>query len=221
MKVLIIVLGAVFFLLEVKGQQKALNIPAIHQLVSDSKNEHERQSMARDRQSVNTINEEANRTLLARLKNSYRVLQSRFSVIGTAVGALDIAALAAPMVGQIIQDQSRLYSLAEKSPAFVPLVIQSEVDLLERSRDLVYYLGGLTASIGAVNQMKASDRKIIFDYIISELATLRNLAAGLVRSMEYGNLSSLIRSVNPFSGYVDMDRAIVKEILENAKYLKK
>ena len=221
MRALLLVFAFVFCIREVNAQQKALNIPAIHQLVSDSKNEHERQSMARDRQAVNSINEAANETLLAKLKNSYRELQTRFSAIGIAIDVLDIGMRAAPMVSQLVEDQSRLFVLAEKNTALLPLVLQSEIDLLERSRDLLYYLAGLTASIGAVNQMKPSDRKILFDHVIAEIGILRNIAAGLLRSMEYANLSAMIRSANPFAGYIDMDREIVKDILENAKYLKK
>jgi len=205
----------------VKSQQKALNIPAIHQLVSDSKREYERQSRARDAQVVNTVNEQANRTLLAKLKNRYRELQSRFNIIGTAIDVLNIGTQAAPMVSQIVRDQYRLYELAGKNPYLLPLVFQSEIDLLEKSRDLLYYLTGLTASIGAVNQMKSSDRRILFDHVLNELSVLRNLAAAMVRSLEYESLSAMIKNANPFSQYINMDRTIVKDILENAKYLKK
>ncbi|WP_426329089.1 hypothetical protein [Pedobacter sp. R-06] len=221
MRGLVLLLAFVLCLHTARAQQKALNIPTIHQLVSDSKNEHERQSEARDRQAVNTVNEEANRTLLAKFKNSFRELQSRFGIVGTAIDALNIGSQAVPMVSQITRDQHRLYELTGKNRYLLPLVLQSEIDLLERSRDLVYFLAGLTASLGAVNQMKASDRRILFDHVLTELSVLRNLAAALVRSLEYGSLSGMIKRANPFSGYIDIDRAIVKDILENAKYLKK
>lgn len=221
MRGLFLLLAFVLCLHTVRAQQKALNIPAVHQLVSDSKSEHERQSEARDRQAVNTVNEQANRTLLAKFKNSFRDLQSRFGIVGTAIDALDIGTQAVPMVSQITRDQYRLYELTGKNPYLLPLVLQSEIDLLERSRDLVYYLAGLTASLGAVNQMKASDRRILFDHVLTELSVLRNLAAVLVRILEYGNLSAMIKRANPFSQYIDIDRAIVKDILETAKYLKK
>ncbi|MDQ0640156.1 hypothetical protein QF042_003721 [Pedobacter sp. W3I1] len=221
MRSLVLLLTFVLCLHTARAQQKALNIPAIHQLVSDSKSEHERQSGARDRQALNTINEQANRTLLARFKSSYRELQSRFSVIGTAIDALNVGTQAAPIVSQIVQDQYRFYELARSNPALLPLVLQSEIDLLEKSRDLLYYLAGLTASLGAVNQMKTSDRRILFDHVLTELSVLRNLAAALVRSLEYGSLSAIIKNANPFSQYIDINRAIVKDILENAKYLKK
>lgn len=201
------------------AQQKALNIPAIHQLVSDSRNEHDRQTVARDRQAVNLVNEAANKTLLARLKNSYREIQGRFNTIGTAIDLLDIGIRAAPMVEGILRDQYILYEFANRNPAILPLVMQSEIDLLQKSRELLYYLTGLSASIGVINQMKAADRRILFDYIISEISVLKQLAAGLLRCLDYGSVGQMIRSANPFSGFIDTDRAIIKEIIDNAKYL--
>jgi len=203
------------------AQQKALNIPAIHQLVADSRNEHDRQTLARDRQAINLINEAANKTLLARLKNSYREIQGRFNTIGTAIDLLDIGIRAAPMVEGILRDQYKLYEFANRNPAILPLVMQSEIDLLQKSRELLYYLAGLTASIGAINQMKAADRRILFDYVISEISVLKQLAGGLLRCLDYGSLGQLIRSANPFAGFINTDRAIVKEIIDNAKYLKR
>ncbi|WP_443938831.1 hypothetical protein [Pedobacter sp. MW01-1-1] len=221
MRRLVLWLVLAFCVQSAQAQQKSLNIPVIHQLVADSKNEHERQLTARDRQAVNTINEEANKTLLVKLKNRYRELQARFNTLGTAIALLDIGTQAAPMVEQIVQDQSALYELAQNNPALILFVLKGEIDFLEHSRDLLYYLIGLTATLGAVNQMKPSDRKILFDYLLSEMALLRNLSAGLVRSLQYGSLFAFIRSANPFSNYIDVDRKIVQDILQNAKYLKK
>lgn len=52
----------------VKFQRKALNIPGIQQLVAYSKSEYDLQGEARNRQTVTTANEQANKTMLARLK---------------------------------------------------------------------------------------------------------------------------------------------------------
>lgn len=68
--------------------------------------------------------------------------------------------------------------------------------------------------------MKASDRKLLFDYVISELSTIQELSANLVATLQYANLSSLIRSVSPFNDFIDQDKTIVESILQNAKYLK-
>jgi hypothetical protein len=204
-----------------QGQQKALNIPGIHQLVSDSKSEYEKQQEARDRHSVNLINEQANRTMVARLKNSYREIQGRFNLIGTATIALDIGLKAVPIVEAITDDQVKFYELAKKNPALLLLVYQTEAEFLLRSKDLLSFLVGLTVSIGAVNQMKISDRKILFDFVLAELSKLRALSSGLVNIISYGNMRALFMGLNPFSDYINTDRSLIEDIIRNAKYLKK
>ncbi|WP_426330084.1 hypothetical protein [Pedobacter sp. R-06] len=222
MKSFIIIIHLVFgCLLGGNGQQKALNIPGIHQLVADSKSENEKQQNARDRQAQNTINEQANKTLLARLKSSYREIQSRFNLIGTAMIATDIGLKAVPMVGDIAQNQTKLYELANRDPALLLLVYQTEIEFLSRSRDLLSFLIGLSASIGALNQMKITDRKILFDFVLDELSQIRALSSGLVNILSYGNLKSLFNQLNPFSDYINTDRSLVEDIIRNAKFLKR
>jgi len=204
-----------------QGQQKALNIPGIHQLVSDSKAENEKQQVARDRQSLNLVNEQSNRTMLAKLKNSYREIQGRFNLIGTAMIAMDIGLQAVPLIQGITDDQVKFYRLARKNPALLLLVYQTEAEFLSRSKDLLSFLVGLTVSIGAVNQMKVSDRKILFDFVLAELSKLRALSSGLVNMISYGNMQALFMRLNPFSDYMNIDRSLIEDIIRNAKYLKR
>lgn len=204
-----------------KAQQKALNIPGIHQLVGDSKSENEKQQAARDKQSLNLINEQANRTMLARLKSSYREIQNRFNLIGTVMIAGDIGLKAVPMVDDIAENQQKLYALANQDPALLLLVYHTEIEFLYRSRDMASFLLGLTLSIGTVNQMKISDRKILFDFFLAELSQIRNLSLGLVNILTNGNLKSLLGQLNPFSDYINIDRSLVEDIIRNAKFLKR
>ncbi|RBQ12043.1 hypothetical protein [Pedobacter miscanthi] len=203
------------------GQQKALNIPGIHQLVSDSKSENEKQQAARDKQSLTLINEQANRTMLAKLKNSYREIQGRFNLIGTAMVAMDIGLKAVPLVQGITDDQVKFYELARANPALLLLVYQTEAEFLLRSKDLLSFLIGLTVSIGAVNQMKVSDRKILFDFFLAELSKLRGISSELLNMISYGNMKALFMRLNPFSDYISTDRSLIEDIIRNAKYLKR
>jgi len=82
------------------------------------------------------------------------------------------------------------------------------------------YVTGLTLSLGDVNQMKASDRKMLFDYVISELSNIQNLSGNMLSMMQYSNLASLLKAANPFQNFIDADVNISKEIIQNAKYLK-
>jgi hypothetical protein len=202
------------------SQGKVLDIPELLQLVDYSKSEHSLQTDARTRQATVTTTENANKTLLEKTKNIYRTLQRRYSTLGTAISAVDVGLQAEPMVSSIINSQGQLYALAQKNPAIIALAYQTEIDFAENSELLIDYMAGLILSIGDVNQMKSSDRKLLFDYVLSELSNIQDLSNQLVRSVQYGSLAALLRSVNPFASFIYQDQNMVKDILTNAKYLK-
>ena len=202
------------------AQQKALNIAGIHQLVGYSKSENNLQNQARDKQTITTANEEANKTMLAKLQNKYHELQQRYNTLGTLINTANIGIQATPMVNRIVQNQIGIYQIASENPGFILLASQSELEFVNRGKGLLNYLVGLSASFGAVNQMKASDRKILFDYILIELSTIQDLSSNLLNSMRYSQAAGLLKSISPFQNYIDQDKAIVQDIITNAKYLK-
>lgn len=209
-----------FWLTGAHAQKSALNIPGLWQLVDYSKSENQLQNEARNNQTVVTANEAANQTMLARLKDTYRTLQRRYNTLGTAIDAATIGLQATPMVNRIIRNQRQLVELAQKNPALIALAYQTETAFVGKAQSLVNYLVGLSAAIGDVNQMRMADRKVLFDFILSELSVIDDLARNLASSMQYVNLNGLIRTLNPFQDYIDMDRSLINDIIHNAKYLK-
>ena len=202
-------------------QTKALDIPGLLQLVNYSKSENSRQVDARNNQAVVTANETANRTLLAKMKDMQRTLQRRYSILGTAIDAAQIGLEGYPMVNSIIHSQSQLYDLAQRNPANMPLALRTEIEFAEHSELLIDYIAGLILSIGDVNQMKSSDRKLLFDYVLSELSNIQDLSNNLVRTVQYSSLKSTLSSLNPFQNFIYQDKKMVEDIIRNAKYLRK
>jgi len=197
-----------------------VNVPGIHQLVAYSKSENSRQKDARTQQAQVSSTEEGNKTMLAKLKVTYRTIQQRYYTLGTAINAANIGLDAVPLVNRIISDQQELYGLASQDPAIAALALSAEIEFIKKAHSLVNYLIGLSASIGDVNQMKLSDRKMLFDYILTELRSIKELSANLLNSVRYTNRPSLIRSLNPVQDYIDQDKALAGEIIRNAKFLK-
>ncbi len=205
---------------DVYAQQSTLDIAAMHQLIPESIDENKAQVKAKNQQAVNTANEEANLTLLAKLKNLYRTLQNRYNTLGTAINIADIGIYATPMVEQIVSYQKQIISLTSANPILLPLGLQTEIEFAEKAKGLVGYVTGLSLSIGDVNQMNASDRKLLFDYVLEQLSTIQELSGNLVSTLQTSNLNTILRSINPFQDYVDKDKTIVEDIISNAKYLK-
>jgi hypothetical protein len=209
-----------FCIKTVKAQQSTLDIAAMHQLIPQSINENKLQVKARNQQAVNTANEQANLTLLDKLKKVYRDLQNRYNTLGTVINIADIGLYATPVVAQIVSYQKQIISLTSADPILLPLGLQTEIEFAGKAKDLAGYVAGLSLSLGDVNQMKASDRKLLFDYVIEQLSIIQQLAGNLVVTLQNSNLATILRSVNPFQDYVDRDKTIVEEIIANAKYLK-
>ena len=191
-----------------------------HQLVDESTSENKLQVNARNQQAAATANEQANLTLLEKLKNTYRMLQQRYNTLGTAITVADVGIYAEPMVKQIVSYQAQIVALAEKNPALIAIGYQSEIQFAEDAKDLMGYVAGLILSYGDVNQMKASDRKMLFDYVITQLSVLQELSGNMVNMMQYSSLASLLKAANPFQNFIDADISISKNIIQNAKYLK-
>lgn len=206
--------------LAVFAQQKTLDIVGIHQLVSESQSENKLQVKARNEQATVNANEQANLTLLSKLKATYRDLQQRYNTLGTAINLADIGIYASPMVSRIISNQAQIIQLVQKNPALLAIGYQSELQFALQAKDLAGYITGLTLSLGDVNQMKASDRKMLFDFVISELSNIQNLSGNLLNMMQYSTLASLLKAANPFQNFIDADIGIGKDIIQNAKYLK-
>jgi hypothetical protein len=220
MKILSLLSISLLMAVAVHAQQSTLDIAAMHQLIDESKSENSQQVKAKNQQAANTANEQANLTLLEKMKNMYRTLQQRYNTLGTAINVADVGIYATPMVKQIVNYQSQIIRLAEKNPAVIALGYQTEIEFVEKAQSLLGYVAGLTLSIGDVNQMKASDRKILFDYVISELSRIQELAGNMLSLLQYNNLAAVFKALNPFQNYIDQDKSMVNDILQNAKYLK-
>ena len=219
-KLIAILVMCVFFSARLHAQQSVLDIAGIHQLISQSKAEHNKQVDAKNKQAVVTADEQANLTLIGKMQRLYRTLQNRYNTLGTAINLADIGITATPLVRHIVANQAQVIQLVEKNPAIAFLGLQTEIEFVEKAEALVGYVTGLTLSLGDVNQMKASDRKLLFDYVIVQLSIIQELSGNLVNTLSYSNLSTLLRSINPFQNFIDEDKNLAEDMIKNAKYLK-
>lgn len=203
------------------AQQSTLDIVGIHQLVNESIAENKLQVNARNQQALATANEKANLTLLDKMKRTYRKLQQRYNTLGTAINLADIGVYASPMVNRIISNQAQLIRLAEQNPALIAIGYSTELQFADKAESLLRYVTGLTLTLGDINQLKASDRKLLFDYVIAELSIMQDLSGNMLSLLQYSSLNAVLRAANPFGNFVHADKTIAGEILQNAKYLKR
>ncbi|GAA4331787.1 hypothetical protein GCM10023149_37780 [Mucilaginibacter gynuensis] len=202
------------------AQKKVLDIVSLHQLVNESISEHKLQEKARDRQRLVVTNEQANLTMLTRLKITYRTIQNRCHLLGTALDATRLGSEAYPLLLRISRDQQEILQLAAQNPTLTGLGFRSSIQFVDKAESLIRYITGLLLSAGAINQMLASDRKVLFDYVLAELHMLQGTSSNLLHMMQSARLSNIWQQVNPFQDYIDADKSIASDIIRHAKYLK-
>lgn len=195
-----------------------INIQLLHQLVEDSKTEYAKQSEAKNKQVINTTNEEINKNLLGQVKDGYKTIQERFAKLTIVFDAAGIAMTATPLVRSIIDNQQQIVFYCQQDPTLLPFAFETEKLFAAQSYSLMNYLVGLSASISDLNQMKISERRILFQHIIAELRNINQLSLGTSRTLE----SHLRRKMggNPYLDYVQQEMKLVDEIMTNIKILK-
>ncbi|MBS4071441.1 MAG: hypothetical protein KGZ90_08950 [Algoriphagus sp.] len=194
-----------------------VNVALLHQLVEESKSEYNLQKEAKANQGRNAVNEEVNKNLVNSVKEKYRVVQERFAKLSIVIDAFGIGATAEPLVNSIIDNQQQILFYCSQNPELLLFAVESEKIFVERSYSLLNYLVGLSASIGVVNQMKLSERRILFQHIIDELREINGLSYTVSKSLQ--NHIQRKRGVNPYLAYVATEMALVEEIIQNAKIL--
>lgn len=215
MKSIYILLLVLFAKIELGHAQ--VNVALLHQLVDESKSEYNLQKEAKANQGKNAVNEEINKNLVNSIKEKYRVVQERFAKLSIVIDAFGIGTTAEPLVNSIIDNQQQIVYYCQQDPSLLLFAIETEKLFVERSYSLMNYLIGLSASIGVVNQMKVSERRILFQHIIDELREINGISYTASKSLRHHLERSL--GVNPYLGYVATEMALVEEIIQNAKAL--
>ncbi len=210
-----LILSFLFFLVNTTYAQ--LNVQLLHQLVEESKEEHERQVIARDNQGKNTINEEVNKELLNTVKTKYRTIQERFAKLSIVFDAAGIAMSASPIVESIVDNQQQIVFYCQQDPILIPLALETERVFVDRSYSLMNYLIGLLASIGDINQMKVSERRLLFQHILNELQEINGISYMTSRTLE--SYLKKLKGGNPYLDYVSKEAQLVNEIITNVKIL--
>lgn len=146
----------------------------------------------------------------------YKGLSEVSSVLTNLSNVTEIARI----VNGISSDVDDIMNLANENPAFLLFAEQNASLFQQRATALALEVSNFALKGGAENLMDAGERSKIINTILDELVILRSYTYGMYRSMYFARLKGFLRSANPFQGYVEMDVAIVDDIVKNRKTLK-
>ena len=119
----------------------------------------------------------------------------------------------------ISSDINDIMKLAKEDPIFLVFAEQNATLFQQRATSLALEVSNFALKGGADNLMDAGERSKIIKMIMNELVILRSYTYGMYRAMYFAKMKGLFRSLNPFQRYIEMDLAIMEDIIRKRKTL--
>ncbi|WP_207424983.1 hypothetical protein [Pedobacter sp. SYSU D00535] len=203
----------VLVLITMSKANAQLNVQLLHQLVAENKSEFSRQQTARNRQGLVSAQEEVNRSKMEKLKGKYREIKERFHIATLLVSTAGIAPDAWPVVQDIYNSQDAILQKARDNPVLLPLALVVEEEMLGEAMLLLNFLYGLCLTVGDLNQMRPSDRNILFNHALSRLKRIAADSKGLEMALSKQGF----RRSSSLPDLITQDRRLAGDIVERIK----
>jgi len=120
----------------------------------------------------------------------------------------------------IITDASRAVKLAENNPALLFFAESGAREFKARATALASEVSAFVLKGGKNGLMDSGERARLLGSICRQMSILRGVVYGLYRSMYWAKQRGFWNSLNPYSGFINLDKRIADDILLNAKMLR-
>ncbi|WP_439484435.1 hypothetical protein [Cyclobacterium plantarum] len=145
----------------------------------------------------------------------YEGLTEVSAILTNLADVKEIARIATGISG----DVRDIMKLARTNPEFLVFAQQNASLFQQRATALALEVQQFALKGGKDNLMDAGERAKIINTILDELLILRSYTYGMYRSMQFASMKGLFKSLNPFQGYIEMDLAIMNDILRKREVL--
>src|SRR5690606_24694196 len=146
----------------------------------------------------------------------YKGLSEVSAVVRNLLAVKDIADIST----DIVRDVNRAMDLAGSNPILLLFAEESAREFKRRATALATEVGSFVTVGGRQNLMDSGERAKLLNRIVTELTILRGVAYGMYRSMYWAKQRGILNSLNPYAGFINIDKRIAEDIVRNAKYLK-
>lgn len=120
----------------------------------------------------------------------------------------------------IIIDVNNAVNIAASDPLLLLFAESGAREFKSRSLNLAAEVSTFVLKGGTQNLMDSGERAKLLNRIVNELSILRGVAYGMYRSMYWAKQRGILNSINPYAGYINIDKKIADDILRNSKLLK-
>lgn len=149
-------------------------------------------------------------------KDIYKGLSEVSSIMTNLLAIKDIAEISS----DIVTDVNKAASLAQSDPVLLLFAQQGATEFKTRATALAAEVSTFVLQGGQSNLMDSGERAKLLNRIVNELSIIRGVAYGMYRTMYYAKMRGILNSLNPYAGFINIDRQIGDNILQNAKTLK-
>ncbi len=178
--------------------------------------EHDRQKEMRQKQTLNATVETANQTQWKDFKDKVTKVQDRLRIVSFAIQAVPTGIAMSREITKITNNQTAIINEISSAPPSIISVLPSQVQFVDDLQMVTRLIAGIILSYGAMNQMEKSERKILLDYALGEVKTLsRNSTYMLFKIKDIK--AKVLRNKRAFQYYVNRDRQVVENIMNNIK----
>jgi hypothetical protein len=149
-------------------------------------------------------------------KDIYKGLSEVSSIMRNLLAIKDIAEIST----DIVTDVDKAATLAQGDPVLLLFAQQGATEFKTRAVALSSEVSNFVLQGGQSNLMDSGERAKLLNRIVSELSIIRGVAYGMYRTMYYAKMRGILNSLNPYSGFINIDRQIGDGIIQNSKTLK-
>lgn len=146
----------------------------------------------------------------------YRGLSEVSSALRSVVAVTDIAQTAVDIFSQ----GQKAVDIAKSNPLLLLFAEQGIREFRTRAIALSAEVSSFVLQGGSGNLMDSGERAKLLGRIREQLLILRGIAFGMQRTMFWASQRGILNSLNPYAGFVNMDKRIADEILFNSKLIK-
>lgn len=146
----------------------------------------------------------------------YKGLSEVSAVMRNLLAVKDIADISA----DIVRDVNRALGIAGTNPVLLLFAEQGAKEFKTRATALATEVSAFIMHGGKGNLMDSGERAKLLNRIVTELTILRGVAYGMYRTMYWAKQRGILNSLNPYAGFINIDKRIADDIVRNAKYLK-
>ena len=146
----------------------------------------------------------------------YRGLSEVSGVMRSLLSVKDIYEISQ----DIVIDVNKAVNIASTDPVLLLFAEGGAREFKARSINLAAEVSTFVLKDGRDALMDSGERAKLLNKIVVELTILRGVAYGMYRTMYWAKQRGILNSLNPYAGYINIDKRIADDIIRNSKTLR-